>query len=118
MGIKHHNERFQSIIEQATSQQGRRHFLKGGLGLSLLAVLPETLKSAFAVPAAGNAQPSLGFDAVQKSLLDDVLLPEGYKYTILHATGDPMRSSIAAYRTASKSPTASLVPNSRITASY
>jgi secreted PhoX family phosphatase len=97
MGKKHQNVHFQSIIGQAALRQGRRNVLKGGLGLSLLAVFPETLTSAFAAPVSSNAQPTLGFEAVPKSLLDDVLLPEGYKYTILHATGDPMASSVSAY---------------------
>ena len=82
MGKKQQNLHFQSIIGQAALRQGRRNVLKGGLGLSLLAVFPETMTTAFAPPVSRNAQPSLGFEAVQKSLLDDVLLPEGYKYTI------------------------------------
>jgi uncharacterized protein len=97
MGKKHQNVHFQSIIGQAAIRQGRRNVLKGGLGLGLLAVFPETLTSAFASSVSKNAQSSLGFEAVQKSLLDDVLLPEGYKYTILHATGDSMSSSVSAY---------------------
>ncbi|MDN3988551.1 PhoX family protein [Zwartia vadi] len=55
------------------------------------------MKTAWASSDAVGLRASLEFDAVQKSLLDDVLLPPGYRYTILHATGDSIRSDVPAY---------------------
>ncbi|MDN4017766.1 PhoX family protein [Zwartia panacis] len=94
------NANFQTVLGQALSSPARRMVLKGGLGLSALALLPETLQSAFASPVTGNVQSGLGFHPVDKSLLDDVLLPPGYRYSILHATGDGMMPGVAPYSNA------------------
>lgn len=100
------NESFQSVVQRALASPSRRTVLRGGLGLGLLGLVPETLQSAFATSvtssasSAGvmtNAESQLGFQAVGKSLLDDVQLPPGYRYTILHATGDPLKSGVSAY---------------------
>ena len=50
-------------------------------------------------PPASSAPsgPSLGFGSVDKSVADTVVLPAGYTYTVLHATGDRLTSSIPAY---------------------
>ena len=40
---------------------------------------------------------ALGFSSVGKSLLDNVILPPGYQYSVLHATGDALDSALAAY---------------------
>jgi secreted PhoX family phosphatase len=40
---------------------------------------------------------ALGFASVEKSVLDNVILPPGYQYSVLHATGDALDSSLAAY---------------------
>ncbi|MCE2878391.1 MAG: DUF839 domain-containing protein, partial [Comamonadaceae bacterium] len=40
---------------------------------------------------------ALGFASLDKSLLDDVVLPPGYRYTVLHATGDSLDSKLPAY---------------------
>ena len=45
-------------------------------------------------PASASA---LGFASVDKSLLDNVMLPPGYQYSVLHATGDALDSALAAY---------------------
>lgn len=93
------NETFESVLSRTLSSPSRRNVLKGGLGLSLLGILPETLRQSVAANTVVGGEPAsvLGFQPVGKSLLDQVLLPEGYRYTILHATGDPMFSNLAAY---------------------
>lgn len=100
------NESFQSVLKRALASPSRRTVLRGGLGLGLLGLMPEALKSTLATPVAASAAgpvgavaagSPLGFQAVGKSLLDNVQLPEGYRYTILHATGDPLKSGVSAY---------------------
>ena len=39
----------------------------------------------------------LGFDAVPKSLLDRVVVPEGYSVAILYGLGDPIKAGVSAY---------------------
>ena len=94
---KQHRACFQSILNNALKSPTRRHFIKGGLGLGALAVLPESLRPACASSDGEVLRGSLGFNPVQKSLLDDVLLPAGYRYTILHATGDSIQPDVPAY---------------------
>jgi hypothetical protein len=51
--------------------------------------------------AAGPSLASaLGFPSLEKSLLDDVVLPPGYRYTVLHATGDSLDPKLPAYSNA------------------
>lgn len=88
---------FQSVLRQAEKLPTRRDVLKGGLGLGLFALFADTLKPTLAFSVRTDANQSLGFQAVPKSLVDDVLLPEGYRYSILHATGDPLQSGVSAY---------------------
>ena len=89
------NPHFESVLSQALASPSRRMVLRGGLGLAGLAVLPgcATLMSA----SGGQMANSLGFASLDKSLLDDVVLPPGYRYTVLHATGDSLDSKLPAY---------------------
>ncbi len=88
------NLHFQDVLTQSLLNPSRRGLLRGGLGLAGLALLPgcATLTSGMAA-----APKALGFSAVQKSLLDNVMLPPGYQYSVLHATGDALDSALAAY---------------------
>lgn len=92
------NRHFRQVIDEALASPSRRNLLRGGLGLSGLIMLPgcASLMSAQG-PAALQA---LGFPAVDKSLADDVVLPPGYRYTVLHATGDAIDSKVPAYSNA------------------
>ena len=90
-------ESFQSVVQRALASPSRRNVLRGGLGLGLLGLIPDTFQSSWATPVSSVSGTELGFHAVSKSLLDDVLLPEGYRYTILHATGDPIQPGVPAY---------------------
>lgn len=102
------HEHFQLVLQRALANPTRRNVLRGGLGLGLLGVVPGALQSAMAttgqtpasVAPSAMTDSQLGFEAVQKSLLDDVLLPPGYRYTILHASGDPMRAGVSSYSNA------------------
>ena len=88
------NEHFNEVLAQASIS--RRSLFKGGVGLLAVGSLPMLAacggSSTAAAPAAG-----LAFTAVGKSILDNVILPPGYTYTVLHATGDRLVSSIPAY---------------------
>jgi secreted PhoX family phosphatase len=88
------NAHFQDVLTQSLQNPMRRGLLRGGLGLAGLAMLPgcATVTSGMA-----GAPAALGFAAVDKSLLDNVVLPPGYQYSVLHATGDALDSSLPAY---------------------
>ena len=85
---------FQDVLTASLANPQRRSMLLGGLGLAGLSVLPgcATLGTGM-----GPAPTALGFPAVSKSLLDNVILPPGYQYSVLHATGDAMDTSTPAY---------------------
>lgn len=88
------NPHFQDVLSQSLQNPMRRGLLRGGLGLAGLSMLPgcATLTSGMAA-----SPKALGFPAVEKSLLDNVMLPPGYQYSVLHATGDALDSALAAY---------------------
>ena len=88
------NPHFQDVLTQSLQNPTRRNLLRGGLGLAGLAMLPGCATVASGLAAAPSA---LGFASVDKSLLDNVILPAGYQYTVLHATGDALDSSLPAY---------------------
>jgi secreted PhoX family phosphatase len=88
------NEHFQDVLSQSLQNPARRGLLRGGLGLAGLAMLPGCASMVSGVAAAPSA---LGFPSLDKSLLDNVILPPGYQYTVLHATGDALDSSLPAY---------------------
>ena len=98
------NEHFQDVLERSTrTPLNRRNLIRGGIGLAALSSIPFLSACGGGgddAPAPGPGAPTetkLGFDAVDKSLLDSVMLPAGYTYTVLHATGDRLVSSIPAY---------------------
>ncbi|MEY4653500.1 MAG: hypothetical protein RI884_2081 [Pseudomonadota bacterium] len=89
------NPHFERVLADALASPSRRSVLRGGLGLAGLALLPGCASLA-TQPGAAKAN-ALGFPSLDKSLLDDVVLPPGYQYTVLHATGDRMDSRLPAY---------------------
>jgi secreted PhoX family phosphatase len=88
------NPHFQDVLTQSLQNPSRRGLLRGGLGLAGMAMLPGCATLTSGVAAAPTA---LGFPAVEKSLLDNVMLPPGYQYRVLHATGDALDSALSAY---------------------
>lgn len=90
------NETFQQVLERgAKTGLSRRSLIRGGVGLAALSSVPFLAACGGGDDAA--TEKALGFGAVGKSLLDNVMLPTGYTYKVVHATGDRLLSSITAY---------------------
>ena len=98
------NEKMQDVLDRAIQSPARRQIFRGGLGLAAAASLPmlpacgggsdENLPG----PTIATASPkSLTFPVVGKSLADQVIVPDGYVVTVVHAGGDPLDSSLSAY---------------------
>ncbi len=85
---------FQDVLTASLANPQRRSMLLGGLGLASLSVLPGCVTLGAGM---GPTPTALGFPAVPKSLLDNVILPPGYQYSVLHATGDAMDTSTPTY---------------------
>ncbi|NIC42241.1 PhoX family phosphatase [Aquabacterium sp. A08] len=93
------NEHFQTVLARTLQNPARRHVLRGGLGLAALSSVPflTACGNDDPAPTPAEAPLALGFAAVGKSIADEVVLPAGYTYSVLHATGDRLRSSVTAY---------------------
>ena len=104
------HEHFQDVLQRSAAGVSRRNLIRGGVGLAALSSIPFMAGcgggdgAVAAAPGTGVALPApgtaLGFTAINKSLVDNVLLPAGYTYSVLHATGDRLVSSIPAYSNA------------------
>jgi secreted PhoX family phosphatase len=92
------NTSFQEVLSSAVQNRGRRNIIKGGLGLATLAALPGLAVASKTV--AQGLPSSLAFPSVAKSVLDQVTLPPGYSFTVLHAAGDPIDTTVPAYTNA------------------
>ncbi len=90
------NTDFQAVLDARLS---RRSILRGGVGTAATALF-----GSLAVAACGggddsdNQEKLLGFSAVNKSLLDSVVVPAGYTATTMYALGDPLRATTASYK--------------------
>jgi secreted PhoX family phosphatase len=91
------NEHFQSVLDRSLQDPSRRNLLRGGVGLLALSAVPMLGACGGGSDSSEARSTSLGFTAIDKSLLDSVVLPAGYTFSILHATGDRLTSSIPAY---------------------
>jgi secreted PhoX family phosphatase len=94
------NEHFQNVLDRALVSPARRNVLRGSVGLSAAAALP------MLQACGGDSDPissvpvetkGLSFSPVGKSLADQVVVPAGYTVRVVHATGDALDSSLAAY---------------------
>lgn len=98
------NEHFADVLTRSQRMGlSRRQLIQGGVGLLAVSTLPLLAGCGGAsdeplavTPTDPRARP-LGFSAINKSLADNVILPAGYTYTVLHATGDSIDSSTPAY---------------------
>ncbi|MHB8948822.1 MAG: PhoX family protein [Rhodoferax sp.] len=94
------NEHFQDVLARGV-QLGisRRNLIRGGVGMAALSSIPflSACGGSSDAAAAPTPEKALAFGAVSKSLLDNVHLPVGYTYTVVHATGDRLLSSLSAY---------------------
>jgi secreted PhoX family phosphatase len=93
------NPSFDSILSARLS---RRNILRGSVGTAASALFGSAVLAACGggddpAPAAPT-ETLLGFDAVDKSLLDSVVVPTGYTATALYALGDPLAAGVADYR--------------------
>ena len=99
------NEHFQEVLDKALSNPSRRNVLRGGLGLASMFALP-MLPGCGGTTTASNTLPALAsstlmnFTPVAKSLADQIFVPTGYTVNILLATGDTLKSGVAAYSNA------------------
>lgn len=101
------NEHFQTVLDRTLANPGRRHLLRGGVGLSAVATLPmlqacggdsdNDISTSIQTPVQKSG---MNFTAVSKSLADQVTVPAGYTVRVVHATGDALDSSLAAYSNA------------------
>lgn len=98
------NPTFEAVLDARLSRRG---LLRGGVGSVGAAVLGGFSLSACGggsdpaptpAPAPAPAPKLLGFDAVPKSLADNLLVPAGYTASVLIALGDPLSSSVAAFK--------------------
>ena len=91
------NPHISDIIKEMFSNPTRRSFLKGGSAF-FTAAAGTTLAGC----ASGDDDPytlptQLSFAAVAKNTADKITLPPGYQYTVVHATGDRLVSSLPVY---------------------
>jgi len=90
------NETFQQVLARgAQTGLSRRSLIRGGVGLAALSSVPFLAACGGGDDAA--PEKALGFGAVGKSIADGVVLPTGYTYKVVHATGDRLLSNITAY---------------------
>jgi uncharacterized protein len=82
---------FQDVLEASLNSPARRQVLRGAVGLSAAGLSP------LAAAAAPTPASSLGFKATEKLVTDDVMLPPGYSYQVVHATGDAMDFQVPSF---------------------
>ncbi|MEY3461223.1 MAG: hypothetical protein RLZZ03_876, partial [Pseudomonadota bacterium] len=92
------NEHFQNVLQKAIENPSRRRMIQGGFGLAALSTMAFLPGCASMSPAGSAAKTaSLGFGSIDKSVLDNVILPPGYSYKVLHASGDALNAKVPAY---------------------
>jgi len=94
------NPHFQDVLKESLKDPSRRNILRGGLGLASMFALP-MLPGCGGVDAPSlaslPASTLLGFNAVTKGILDQVVVPAGYSVKVLHATGDRLNTAVTQY---------------------
>lgn len=88
---------FQTVLAASLKNPSRRQLIRGAIGLAGLGLLSDSLIPFANAATATNTAATLGFTSVQKSVLDSVLLPAGYSYKVLHASGDPLTDKVSAF---------------------
>ena len=88
-----------SMHDVLAARMHRCHVLKGGVSAMTMAGLGALVLSACSTrPDGVSAEPALGFNAVNKSLMDRVTVPEGYTVSVIYATGDPLNVAASDYK--------------------
>lgn len=92
------NPHFDSILSARLSRRG---LLRGSVGTAATALLGSAVLAGCGGgdddPAPVPTETLLGFGAVGKSLLDQVVVPAGYTATAIYALGDPLAAGVADY---------------------
>lgn len=89
----------ESLDQVLARLDGRRRFLKGGLGLGAVGFLGGLLPVARALAGdTGQTAALLGFKAVPMSTADTVTVPEGYAHAVLNRWGDPLTAGAPAFK--------------------
>ena len=94
---QHTSPDLQTTPENDPPVRMRRQVLVGGAGLVSLASAmcwPHRAWSAHRSPATPYA---LSFQPVSKQFTDDVTLPPGYRYQVIHATGDALNFDVPSF---------------------
>lgn len=92
------NEHFEQVLERSLADPSRRRLIRGGFGLAALSAVSALPGCASVLsPNALPKTTALGFASLDKSLLDQVMLPAGYSMRVLHASGDPLTAATPAY---------------------
>jgi hypothetical protein len=98
------NEHLREVIDRAVASPQRRNILRGTFGLTAATTLP--MLQGYGGDDSDSVTPpavltkGLTFSPAAKSLADQVVVPAGYTVTVLHATGDPLDSTLPAYSAA------------------
>ncbi|MBP6801659.1 MAG: DUF839 domain-containing protein, partial [Zoogloea sp.] len=78
-------------------RMSRRGVLKGGIAVTATTLLGGSLSACGGSSSSKDSALALNFDAVAKNKNDIVTVPAGYEVSILHALGDPLTSTDAAW---------------------
>ena len=89
------NRNFYEVME---ARVARRGFLIGGLASIATGLIGGSLSGRAALAQSTAAAGLIGFKPVPVSFDDTVVLPEGYRYQVLGATGAPISGDLPAYR--------------------
>jgi secreted PhoX family phosphatase len=91
------NGDFQQVLH---TRLNRRHMLRGVAGAAGAATLGASALSGCATTTSGVSAPAgaLGFKSVPKSLMDKVIVPEGYTAQVVYALGDPITAATPAFK--------------------
>jgi secreted PhoX family phosphatase len=91
------NPHISDVIKEILGSPTRRSFLKGGSAFFTAAAGATLAGCASGDDVSSNTQSQLAFAAVTKNTLDKITLPPGYQYSVVHATGDRLVSTVSAY---------------------
>jgi secreted PhoX family phosphatase len=94
--VTDHNNSKNPSLESIVSARVTRRDILGGAGAVAL-VGGSSLVSGVANAATGSGSLALTFNPVAKSLEDAVTLPEGYRYDVLYALGDPISPNTSEF---------------------
>jgi secreted PhoX family phosphatase len=96
--VTDHNNSNNPSLESIVSARVTRRDILGGAGAVALVAGTSALSGvANAASGAGSGNLALSFNPVAKSLEDVVTLPEGYRYDVLFALGDPLSAHVSQF---------------------